>query len=311
MSIVIGILILLPIVNILFEFFETSSPTWEHIKTHLLKEYILNSIVLIILVGVMTLILGFTSAYFVSRYNFKGRKFLSWMLVIPLAVPSYIAAYVYADMFSYTGTIGRFLSSIGMNGQINIMNMLGASLIFAFTLYPYVYLLTLTSLSRQSSSYLESATLLGASKWKRLVTVTIPLARPALVAGTLLVILETLNDYGVVQYFNVRVFSFAIFNAWFSLGDVTSAIRLSAYLMVLVFAVILIERAFRGRRQYHMHVKTKLVSRRKIHGWKQVGVASFLWFVLAIGFLIPVLQLLWYLVLTVHDAFQIFSDLFS
>lgn len=305
MSIVIGILILLPIVNILFEFFGTSSATWEHIRTYLLREYILNSIILIILVGIMTLILGFTSAYFVARYNFKGRKFLSWMLVIPLAVPSYIAGYVYADMFSYTGTIGRFLSSIGMNGQINIMNMLGASLIFAFTLYPYVYLLTLTSLSRQSSSYLESATLLGASKWKRLVTVTIPLARPALVAGTLLVILETLNDYGVVQYFNVRVFSFAIFNAWFSLGDITSAIRLSAYLMVLVFAVILIERAFRGRKQYQMHVKTKLISRRKIHGWKQVGVTSFLWFILAIGFLIPIMQLLYYLVLTIHKALDI------
>jgi len=219
MSIVIGVLILLPIVNILFEFFGSSSVTWEHIKNYLLAEYIKNSVVLIIIVAILSLIIGFTSAYFVARYDFKGRKFLSWMLVIPLAVPSYIAAYVYADMVSYTGTIGRLLNWIGISGQINIMNMTGAALIFAFTLYPYIYLLTLTSLSRQSASYLESATLLGANRWKRLFSITIPLARPALVAGSLLVILETLNDYGVVQYFNVRVFSFAIFNAWFSLGD--------------------------------------------------------------------------------------------
>ncbi|MDO9629886.1 MAG: iron ABC transporter permease, partial [Acholeplasmataceae bacterium] len=223
----------------------------------------------------------------------------------PLAVPSYIAAYVYADMVSYTGTIGRLIQWIGINGQINMMNMTGASLIFAFTLYPYIYLLTLTSLSRQSSSYIESATLLGANKWKRLFSITIPLARPALVAGSLLVILETLNDYGVVQYFNVRVFSFAIFNAWFSLGDVNSAIRLSAYLMILVFGVILIERILRGRRQFQMHVKTKLISRRKIHGWKQLGVTSFLWFILAIGFIIPFLQLIWYLVLTIHKSFNL------
>jgi iron(III) transport system permease protein len=302
MSIVIGVLILLPIVNILFEFFGSSSVTWEHIKNYLLAEYIKNSVVLIIIVAILSLIIGFTSAYFVARYDFKGRKFLSWMLVIPLAVPSYIAAYVYADMVSYTGTIGRLLSWIGISGQINIMNMTGAALIFAFTLYPYIYLLTLTSLSRQSSSYLESATLLGANRWKRLFSITIPLARPALVAGSLLVILETLNDYGVVQYFNVRVFSFAIFNAWFSLGDVTSAIRLSAYLMLLVFGVILIERILRGRRQFQMHVKTKLISRRKIHGWKHLGVVSFLWFILAIGFIIPFLQLLWYLTLTISKS---------
>jgi iron(III) transport system permease protein len=304
MSIVIGVLILLPIVNILFEFFGSSSVTWEHIKNYLLAEYIKNSIVLIIIVAILSLIIGFTSAYFVARYDFKGRKFLSWMLVIPLAVPSYIAAYVYADMMSYTGTIGRLLNWIGISGQINIMNMTGAALIFAFTLYPYIYLLTLTSLSRQSASYLESATLLGANRWKRLFSITIPLARPALVAGSLLVILETLNDYGVVQYFNVRVFSFAIFNAWFSLGDVTSAIRLSAYLMLLVFGVILIERILRGRRQFQMHVKTKLISRRKIHGWKHLGVVSFLWFVLAVGFIIPFLQLLWYLVLTINKSFN-------
>jgi iron(III) transport system permease protein len=207
-------------------------------------------------------------------------------------------------MFSYTGTISRFLSQIGIDGQINIMNLFGASIIFSFTLYPYVYLLTLSSLSRQSSSYIESARLLGASKFKRFITVTIPLTRPALVAGTLLVILETLNDYGVVQYFNVRVFSFAIFNAWFSLNDLTSAIRLSAYLMLIVFLVILIERILRGKRRYHMHVKTKLISRKKITGYKKYLVQSFLWTVLAIGFIIPFLQLLYYLVLTIQNNFN-------
>jgi iron(III) transport system permease protein len=304
MSIVVGVLILLPIANILFELINSTSPTWEHIKNYLLKEYILNSLLLILIVALLSVMIGFFSAYFVARYDFKGRKILSWLLVIPLAVPSYIAAYVYADMFSYTGTISRFINSIGINYQFNIMNMLGASLIFSFTLYPYVYLLTLSSLSRQSSSYIESARLLGANKFKRLISVTIPLSRPALVAGTLLVVLETLNDYGVVQYFNVRVFSFAIFNAWFSLNDLTSAIRLSFYLMLLVFGVILIERILRGKKQYNMHVKTKLISRQKISGFKQFGVLSFLWLTLAIGFIIPFIQLIWYMILTIQNTFN-------
>jgi iron(III) transport system permease protein len=302
LSIVIGVVILLPLVNILFELFNPSTPIWEHIKEYLLVEYITNSILMIVMVAAMSILIGFSSAYFVSRYEFKGRRWLSWMLALPLAVPSYIAAYIYADMTSFTGTLPRMLRLIGINSQINIMNIFGASLIFSFTLFPYIYLLTLSSLSKQSASYSESATLLGANRWKRLFSITIPLARPALIAGSLLVILETLNDYGVVQYFNVRVFSFAIFNAWFTLGDVTSAIRLSAYLMLIVFSVILVEKALRGRRQYSLHVKTKGIKRRKIKGLKQVGILSFLWGILLIGFIIPVSQLIWYASLTYQNT---------
>jgi iron(III) transport system permease protein len=302
LSIVIGIVILLPLVNILFELFNPSTPIWEHIKEYLLVEYITNSIIMIVMVAAISILIGFSSAYFVSRYEFKGRRWLSWMLALPLAVPSYIAAYIYADMTSFTGTLSRMLRFFGINSQIDIMNIFGASLIFSFTLFPYIYLLTLSSLSKQSASYTESATLLGANRWKRLFSITLPLARPALIAGSLLVILETLNDYGVVQYFNVRVFSFAIFNAWFTLGDVMSAIRLSAYLMLIVFTVILVEKALRGRRQYSLHAKTKGIKRRKIKGLKHVGVVSFLWGILLFGFIIPVSQLIWYASLTYQNT---------
>jgi len=211
-------------------------------------------------------------------------------------------------MTSYTGTLTQVFNFIGIHKTLDIMHTFGASIIFAFTLYPYVYLLSLSSLSRQSSTYTDSAKLLGANSFKRFMTITLPLLRPALVAGSLLVILETLNDYGLVHYFNIRVFSFAIFNAWFSLGDVTSAIRLSAYLMLTVFMIILIERALRGRKKYHMPNKTKLISRQKPKPLFKLFIYVFLITILMIGFIIPVMQMLYYLFLTLKTTLT--TDLF-
>ncbi|AUD65914.1 hypothetical protein BK011_09535 [Tenericutes bacterium MZ-XQ] len=302
LSIISGILILLPLFNILVELFSPTTPEWIHIKTYLLRTYITNTVVLVLLVSVIAITLGLFSAYFISRFEFKGRKLLSWLLVLPLAVPAYIAGYIYADMTSYTGTLTRLLGFLGIDHSINIMHTFGASVIFAFTLYPYVYLLSLSSLSRQSSNYNDSAKLLGANSFRRFMTVTLPLLRPALVAGSLLVILETLNDYGLVQYFNIRVFSFAIFNAWFQLGDVTSAIRLSAYLMLTVFMIILIERALRGKKKYHMPSKSKLISRQKPKLPLKIFIYFFLLTILFIGFFIPVLQMLYYLFLTIKTT---------
>lgn len=308
LSIISGILILLPLFNILIELFSPATPEWMHIRTYLLNTYITNTIVLVLSVSVIAITLGLFSAYFVSRFDFKGRKLFSWLLVLPLAVPAYIAGYIYADMTSYTGTLTQVFNFIGIHKTLDIMHTFGASIIFAFTLYPYVYLLSLSSLSRQSSTYTDSAKLLGANSFKRFMTITLPLLRPALVAGSLLVILETLNDYGLVHYFNIRVFSFAIFNAWFSLGDVTSAIRLSAYLMLTVFMIILIERALRGRKKYHMPNKTKLISRQKPKPLFKLFIYVFLITILMIGFIIPVMQMLYYLFLTLKTTLT--TDLF-
>jgi iron(III) transport system permease protein len=294
MSFVIGLFILIPMTNLLFVLFIPKNDIWRHIEQYLLFEYISNSLILLIGVASISMVLGFVSAYLIAKFQFRGRKLLSWMLVLPLAIPSYIAGYVYADMTSFTGTITRGLLQVGISSQINILNMTGAILIFAFTLYPYVYLLTLSGLSRQSVTYHENAVLMGASPWRAFWTVTLPLARPQLVAGTLLVILETLNDYGVVQYFNVRVFSFAIFNAWFSLGDIISAIRLSLYLLVFVFVIIALEKFLRGNKQYNMPIKPKFKKRYLLKGYQAWIVPLLLWVILGLGFIIPVLQLLVY-----------------
>ncbi|MFU8792405.1 MAG: ABC transporter permease [Acholeplasmataceae bacterium] len=305
LSIVIGLLIIIPLINIGIQVFEPRSETWLHIRTYLLSEYIFNTVILIIGVAIISSLFGLFLAYAVVRYDFKSKGILRWMLILPLALPSYIAAYVYADMISYTGTIARMLKMIGFEVSLNMMHMGGAIFIFVFTLFPYVYVLTMSALVNQSASYLESATSLGASRTKAFFTVTLPLIRPALVAGVLLTVLETLNDYGVVSYFNVRVFSFAIFNAWFNLNDISSAIRLSAYLMGIVLIIILVERALRGKKRYHMHVKTRPIKSIQIKGFKLWFVLIVAWGTLAVGFIIPVLQLIWYATLTIRQTLTI------
>ncbi len=291
-GLVAGLLIVIPLLTILLRLFEAPSDAWVHIRTHRLRDYIEHTFVLIGVVAMLSAAIGFFAAYVVARYEFKGRKTLQWMLILPLAVPSYIMGYVYADMFSYIGLVPRSLRDIGIELNLAVMSMQGAIVIFTLTLYPYVYMITRSALSRQHAAYIESARLLGASKWRTFWQVVLPLARPALVAGTLLVVLETLNDYGLVAFFNVQVFSFAIFNAWFSFDDVGAAIRLSAVLMIIVFVVVVLERVLRGRRRYDQTSRPRPLPRRALKGMEK-SYPWMLWLMLGGGFFIPVGYLIW------------------
>ncbi|MFK5884023.1 MAG: iron ABC transporter permease [Candidatus Izemoplasma sp.] len=290
-SIIAVLFILLPLSNLFIDIFDSPSDTWIHIKTYLLAEYIKNTLVLIFFTGLFSAILGFSSAYIVTFYEFKFRKQFSWLLILPLALPSYIAAFIYADMLSYTGIITRTLSGMGINKLIDIMSMQGAIFIFSFTLYPYVYMIVKSSLSKNSTIFIDNAKLLKASKLKIFTKVILPLSRPALVAGTLLVVLETLNDYGVVKYFGVRVFSYAIFDAWFRLSDLSSAVRLSAIAMIIVFLIIFIEKIIRGKRKYTSSIKSSTVIRKKLNFNMQIIVISILSLILLFGFFIPFFEL--------------------
>ncbi len=304
-SVIAGMLIIVPMLNILVELFSPASDTWRHIQTHLLRGYIVNTLLLIGFVAVFSASIGLFTAYVVTRFDFKGRRLLSWLLILPLAVPSYIAAYTYADMLSYTGTFSRALRAIGLRHGINIMTLPGAVFIFVMTLYPYVYMMVKSALEKQSASFTENARLLGASKFRSFFTIVLPLLRPALVAGTLLVVLETLNDYGVVAYFNVRVFSFAIFDAWERLGDISAAIRLSAVLMVIVFAIIFLERFLRGKRRYTLHVKNRPILRKPLVGLNRYLLPGSLWLIMLFAFFIPLFQLFYYARLTYRHVLDI------
>jgi len=294
---IIALMMGFPLIQIVLRVFEGASPAWLHIREHLLFATVINTFLLLGWVMILASLMGTFSAMVVTRYEFKGRKLLSWLLVLPLAIPAYILGYVYADMVSYTGTVTRFFRSIGISLQLNIMTLPGAALIFALTLYPYVYLIVKSALNKQSASFTESARTLGLAPTTVFWKITVPLLRPAIVAGTFLVLLETLNDYGLVSYFNIRVFSFAIFDAWFRLNDLNAAIRLAALLLLLVLFLVLIERVLRGHRRYTMDIRSRPMKRLPLKGLQKV-YPTLLWTLLSFAIFIPVAQLLYYVFLT-------------
>jgi iron(III) transport system permease protein len=296
-SFLLALMMGLPLLNILLGIFEAPSAAWIHIRENLLWTTIINTLSLLSWVAILAAVMGTFAAIVVTRYEFKGRQLLSWLLVIPLAIPAYILGYVYADMVSFTGTVTRFFRMVGFDLSLNVMSLRGAAFIFSLTLYPYVYMIVRSALNKQSASFSESARTLGLSPLNVFWRITVPLLRPAMVAGTFLVLLETLNDYGLVSYFNIRVFSFAIFDAWFRLGDLNAAIRLAAILLLLVLSLVVIERLLRGNRRYTMDIRSRPIKRLRLRGYQKT-FPFLLWSLLTFAMFIPLFQLFYYAFLT-------------
>lgn len=298
-----AVLILLPNVDLFANLFTQPNENWYHIKTYLLRDYITNTLVIIGFTGVFTVLAGSGLAWLISAYDFPGRHIFRWALILPLAIPPYIGAYTYNGILNYTGVVQRFFRNV-FDVQVNpkwfdIMNLEGAVFIFTVFLFPYVYTVTRAYLANQSASLIENARLLGRNSLEVFVQVVLPISRGAILGGMTLVMFEVLNDYGVVSFFGVQTFSTAIFKAWFSMGDIDTAVKLSGVLMTIVISVLLLERGLRGRRKYsHTTSKVRPIVRTRLEG-KKGFFASFICFVfLSLGFLIPVLQLIAWSTLT-------------
>ncbi|AGB40777.1 ABC-type Fe3+ transport system, permease component [Halobacteroides halobius DSM 5150] len=296
LSFIIVLLVLIPNLNILLNIFKPVNENWQHIKEYLLKDYIISSTILVLFTGVFSIFMGLIPAWFVTQYNFPGRDFFNWGLILPLAIPPYIGAYTYTGLLNYTGVIQTFLRDNGIElnqAYFDIMTIEGAIFIYTIFLFPYVYILTRSFLAKQSASLIESARTLGRSPFEIFWHVVLPISRGAIVAGVSLVILEVLNDYGVVKYFGISTFSTAIFRTWFAMGDLNSAVKLSALLMLFVFTVLLIEKFSRGGRRFsYSTTKVRPVSRQKLSGVKAYLISGFCSLIFSIGFLVPTLQLL-------------------
>jgi len=272
------LLVSIPILYILFQIFNPPSETWLHIKENLLADYVSNTILLSIGVACLTLLLGIPSAWLVSMYEFPLRGGLSWWLILPLAIPTYINAAVYKSMLGSA-----------------IMNMSGAVCVIAFVLYPYIYLISRSAFEKQSQSVLEVAKILGKSRWQSFFSLVLPLARPAVFGGLFLVLMEVFNEYGAVKYYNINTFTKGIFRAWFSLGDVGAAVKLSAYLMIFVFILVGLEAWQRKKQRFHdAAFSPKPIQRVHLKGLNS-WLALIVCFIPALfGFVIPLLQLLYW-----------------
>ncbi|WHY62471.1 ABC transporter permease [Cytobacillus firmus] len=289
-------IILLPILFIFFSIFQEPNENWFQIREYLLKTYAANSIILVVLTGLFTAILGVSLAWLVAAYDFPLRRFFSWGLILPLAIPPYIAAYTYRTMLSYTGVVQVTLRN-KFDYQINpewlsISSMRGAVFIFTIFLFPYVYIICRAFLENQSSSFLENARLLGRKPFSIFVRIVLPLSRPAIVAGAVLVIYEVLSDYGVTSYFGIHTITTAIFQTWFGMYDADSAMRLAAWLMVIIVGLFFIEKLLRQGRRYNISSKSRPLVRKKLKGLQAAAVFSYCSAIFLLGFFIPVVQLL-------------------
>ena len=252
--VIISLLLAIPVFTILISLFKGTGEMWEHITSYFLIDYIQNSIILLLGSGIICFVIGTSSAWVVSRYKFKGRKIIEWLLFMPLAIPSYIVAYSYVGLFGYGGSFIKFINYLGFNSidNIEMMNIYGLVWVLSFSLYPYVYASTRLIFQSYPTRLKDTASLLGASKNKYFFKIALPLASPAIIGGLFLVFMEVLNDYGAAKYYGINTFTTGIFRTWTALEDLQSSIYLSAILVVLVFFLVLIVKWLRGRRSYNL-----------------------------------------------------------
>jgi len=298
-AVIVALLAGLPVASVgLNIFVGGTSATWSHLSQTVLPEYILNFLWLSLGVGIGVGTLGVTTAWLTAMHDFPGRRFFEWALVLPLAMPAYVMAYVYTDFLQFVGPLQTALrEAFGwQHGDYwfpDIRSLPGAILMFVCVLYPYVYLLVRTAFLERASGMLEAARTLGMGPWRAFFAVSLPLARPAIVAGVALALMETLADYGTVAYFAVNTFTTGIYRAWFSLGDRVAAAQLAAMLLSFVLFLLMAERISRGRARYH---NTTGRNRPMAGAWLR-GFAALLAVIgcllpLLLGFVLPALLLL-------------------
>ncbi|MDQ0257301.1 iron(III) transport system permease protein [Evansella vedderi] len=297
-------IILIPNLLIGFNLFTEPTENWAHIKEYLLIDYIKNTVVIITFTALFTMIIGTSLVWIIVNYQFPLRNFFRWALILPLAIPAYIGAYTYQGMLNYSGTIQTTLRNtfdIHVTSQkfFNIMNIPGAIFIFTIFLYPYVYVIMKGFLENQSASLFENARLLGGGPFKIFFRAGLPLSRAAITGGVVLVILEVLNDYGVVNYFGIQTFSTAIFRTWYGLRDLDAALKLAGILMFIVIIVLVLERLIRGKKSYsYSSANFRPIVAQPIEGYKKWIAFSYCLLIFGIAFIIPVLQLIYWSIMT-------------
>lgn len=296
---VIGVTLLfsIPVLTVFSFIFLGDTEVLSHLANTVLKEYILNSIWLVLGVSYGTLSMGIIGAWLVSICEFPGRRWFQWMLLLPMAMPAYIIAYTYTGMFDFAGPIQSQLREwfgwqYGDYWFPEIRSLGGAVSMLSLVLYPYVYLLARAAFMQQSIAALEASRILGAGPWTSFFKVALPMARPAIIAGLSLALMETLADYGTVQYFGVNTFTTGIFRTWYGLGDSAAAAQLAAMLLLMVFALMAIERYSRRRVRYHDNsMKAGRQTRYHLRPY-QAALASLACFLpICFGFLLPFAQL--------------------
>lgn len=276
--------------------------TFAHLWATVLPEYIVNSVLIAVIVAVLTAVLGIGCAWLVAAFDFPGRKFFAWALILPLAMPAYVVAYAYTDFLQYTGPLQTGLRAwFGWQGPTywfpEIRSVSGAGFLFSFVLYPYVYLLARNAFIERSPRMWDAARTLGASPWRAFFQVSLPLARPAAAAGIALALMETLADYGAVAYFGIPTLTTGIYKSWYIFSDRAAAAQIAAVLLIAVMGLMMLEQKNRGRARYYaVGGRSAAQLTTTLQGRQAWGATMFCSVPVLLGFFVPLiilLRLLW------------------
>ena len=294
----VSLLLALPVLTVLASVLRPAGAVWSHLVDTVLADYVSQSLLLMLGVAVGTLLLGVSTAWLTALCRFPGRRLFEWALLLPLSMPAYIIAYTYTGMLDFAGPLQTSLRELfgwshGDYWFPEVRSLGGAVLMLSLVLYPYVYLLARTAFLEQSPYALDASRTLGCTALGSFLRVSLPSARPAIIAGLSLALMETLADYGTVQYFGLNTFTTGIFRTWFGLGDSAAAAQLAAVMLLFVFTLILIERASRRRAGYqHVGSRSRPLPTYRLRGVRAAGATALCVLPLALGFAVPVAQLL-------------------
>ena len=301
-AVLIAAFISLPVIVIVSYLMQANGELWQHLLDTVLNDYLINSLLLLLGVGMGVLILGVPTAWLTSMCSFPGRRWLSWALLLPLAMPAYIIAYTYAGLLDFAGPVQSWIRdltglSYGDYWFFEIRSLGGAIIMMSLVLYPYVYLLARAAFLEQSVSSIEVGCSLGYSRWQALWKLALPMARPAIIAGLSLALMETLADYGTVQYYGVSTFTTGIFRTFYGYGDTAAAAQLAASLLAFVILLVLLERYSRRRARYHSAAESRArADLIPLSGSKAIMACVICLSPLMFGFIIPATQLLFWAV---------------
>lgn len=295
-------LVMIPIGVVISSFFAPAGDIWQHLVEHTLPSLLINSFWLAVGVMLGTGLLGVSLAWFTTVYEFPGRKFFTWALLLPLAIPAYVTAFVALGLFDFTGPVQTTLRTWLDSDLLwfpDIRSRIGVIIVMTLAFYPYVYLLARNAFVSQGKRSLEAAQSLGLTRRAGFFKVALPMARPWIAGGIMLVLMETLADFGTVAVFNYDTFTTAIYKAWFSLFSHTAASQLASILIVIIFVIVVLEQQFRSRMRYAETKKSQRAQRIWLTGYHQWGVLIFVTLVWFLAFLLPLLQLVYWTIQSV------------
>lgn len=305
-TLIIALLVIVPLSVVAASWLQPAPDIWRHLADTLLVDLLRNTFWLVVGVSSGTILLGVSLGWLTAVCEFPGRRILSWALLLPLAMPAYVLAFVSLDLFDYAGPVQSLLR--GWFGPDlwfpPIRSTGGVVAILTLALYPYVYLLSRNAFLSQGKRLLEAAQSLGCGPWRGFFQIVLPMARPWIAGGALLVIMEALADFGAVSIFNYDTFTTAIYKAWFGFFSLPAAAQLSSCLVLLVFVIIVAEQRLRSRMRFTEGRQSAVGERFQLGRttrWLACGYAGM---VLAVAFLLPLLRLLYW-------SLQVFSEEFT